>query len=244
MNPLERVEAAAAADIATLGGGRAAEVGGARCFAHPALPIAELNRAIPVSPDVDLDAIAAWFDGSFHVVVVTPDRPALADALAARGYAPARPWMKFERGAEHTTVRETELVVRETTDAEAFALVAGEGYELPADTRPVFAAMVGAPGWRCFVAWAGDEPAGAGALFVDDVAAWCGIGATRPGFRRRGAQAAVLAARIDAARAAGATVIATETGEQAPDRPSTSYRNILRAGFREAYLRANWRSPA
>ena len=92
-------------------------------------------------------------------------------------------------------------------------------------------------------AWAGDEPAGAGALHLDGEAAWLGVGATRPQFRRRGAQAAVLAARIDAARAAGATMLATETGERVPDQPSTSYRNILRAGFREAYVRANWRSP-
>jgi hypothetical protein len=53
----------------------------------------------------------------------------------------------------------------------------------------------------------------------------------------------LLAARIDAARAAGAISLATETGERVPGEPDQSYRNIVRAGFREAYLRANWRSP-
>jgi hypothetical protein len=53
----------------------------------------------------------------------------------------------------------------------------------------------------------------------------------------------LLAARIDAARAAGAVSLATETGERVPGAPDQSYRNILRAGFREAYLRANWHSP-
>jgi hypothetical protein len=36
----------------------------------------------------------------------------------------------------------------------------------------------------------------------------------------------------------------TETGERVPDKPSDSYRNILRAGFHERYLRQNYLSPA
>ena len=35
----------------------------------------------------------------------------------------------------------------------------------------------------------------------------------------------------------------TETGEHVEGKPDQSYRNILRAGFREAYLRPNWLSP-
>ena len=101
-------------------------------------------------------------------------------------------------------------------------------------------ALVGAAGWRCFVAWDGDEPAGGGALYVDGEVAWLGIGATRPAYRGRGSQSAILAARIETARALGVKQLATETGEQV----GPSYRNIMRAGFAEAYLRPNWRSPA
>jgi hypothetical protein len=39
-------------------------------------------------------------------------------------------------------------------------------------------------------------------------------------------------------------VAVTETGERVPGKPSNSYRNILRAGFAEAYLRANFMSAA
>jgi len=35
----------------------------------------------------------------------------------------------------------------------------------------------------------------------------------------------------------------TETGERVPDRPSASYRNILRAGFREEFVVKNWLMP-
>jgi len=50
-----------------------------------------------------------------------------------------------------------------------------------------------------------------------------------------------LRRRILDAAAAGCHTLFVETGERVPDRPSGSYRNILRAGFREAYLRPNWR---
>jgi hypothetical protein len=50
--------------------------------------------------------------------------------------------------------------------------------------------------------------------------------------------------RIDAAAARGARLAVTETGERVPDKPSGSYRNILRAGFEEVYLRRHWlRTP-
>ena len=244
MNLLERVEARAVADAVARGGGRAGEAGGAMCVAQPALPGTELNRAIPLAADVDLEAIAHWFGSDVHDVVVTPERATLSAELERRGYTLAGSWMKFERGAEEPLVPATDLTVSETADASAFALAAGEGFAVPGRLRALFASTVSAPGWRCFVAWAGDEPAGAGALFVDGDAAWLGVGATRPAFRRRGAQGALLATRIAAAIESGATVLTTETGERSDARPNASYRNILRAGFREAYLRANWRSPA
>jgi hypothetical protein len=42
----------------------------------------------------------------------------------------------------------------------------------------------------------------------------------------------------------GCDVVVTETGERRDDLPSNSYRNILRAGFTEVAVRANWLRPA
>ena len=58
------------------------------------------------------------------------------------------------------------------------------------------------------------------------------------------AQNALLAERIRYAREAGCDVLVTETGERRDDLPSDSYRNILRAGFTEVAVRANWLRPA
>ncbi len=41
----------------------------------------------------------------------------------------------------------------------------------------------------------------------------------------------------------GVEVLATETGELVPDRPSNSYRNITRVGFEERYVRPNYSLP-
>ena len=150
--------------------------------------------------------------------------------------------MAFELGDEPTRTTADELRVEETQDADAFALTLVEGYGIPAEAQGLFPPLVGLPGWRCFLAWSGDEPAGCGALYVEDRLAWLGMAATRPSHRRLGAQIALLLARIEAARALGADAVYTETGAADGEGPGPSYRNILRAGFRESYLRPNWRS--
>lgn len=244
MNELERIEAQALRDAVVLGGGRAGMAGGAMCVAHERVPIPELNRAIPVGQHVDVGAIAGWFAGGPHAVAVPPGYVGLEEMLAAHGYAPGYGWMKFRRPDADAPAVEPGLRVEESLDREAFALANGEGFGIPPELAYELCGFVGAPGWHCFVAWAGDEPAGSAALYADGRDAWLGIGATRPAFRRRGAQTALLAARIARARELGASTLSTETGERREGAPNQSYRNILRAGFREAYPRPNWRSPA
>jgi GNAT superfamily N-acetyltransferase len=230
-------------DFVRRAGGAAELVGGAVCVSQAPLTDPIFNRALPVEPRIDLTAIATWFGDRTHVVCVTPANAALEPQLEARGYSRGYAWMKFERDADPPPTVESDLRVAETTDVEAFTLAGREGFGLPPELESSFGAIVGAPGWHCFVAWAGAEPAACAALFVDGEAGWLGLGATRPAFRRRGGQGALLAARLETARALGLTTVATETGERVDGRPSDSYRNILRAGFGEAYVRANWSSP-
>ena len=63
-----------------------------------------------------------------------------------------------------------------------------------------------------------------------------------PEHRRKGAQSAILAARIIAAAEAGCDVVATETGEPRDGEPGGSWRNIARAGFEPQYVRPNYLS--
>ena len=78
------------------------------------------------------------------------------------------------------------------------------------------------------------------ALRVSGGVGWLGIGATRPEHRGRGAQSALLAARIAAGLARGVEGFTTETGRPLPGEAGPSFANIKRAGFRIAYDRPNW----
>jgi GNAT superfamily N-acetyltransferase len=234
VNELERVEAQAVREAVVLGGGRAELVGGALCVSQPRVPIMELNRAFPVSDQVDVDAIAAWYAGPHTIGTRDVE---LQRELARRAYEPGRTLMKFERDDAPPPAVASDLRVEETLDAPLI------GELLAGDPETPMAAMVGAPGWHCFLAWADRTPVATGSLYVDGTTAWLGVGFTHPDFRRRGAQSALLAARIGVARSLGATLLTTETGERLPGQSASSYDNILRAGFKESYLRPNWTSP-
>jgi GNAT superfamily N-acetyltransferase len=139
---------------------------------------------------------------------------------------------------------ETDLRVEEVgaDRASAFADVFARAYGTPDVTRPLLERIPGREGWRCFAAFDGDTPAATGALFVTGSVGWVGAGGTLPEFRRRGAQGALLAARIEAGVAAGCETLVTETGEPVEGRPGSSYRNLVRAGFEPLYVRQNYLS--
>jgi GNAT superfamily N-acetyltransferase len=131
-----------------------------------------------------------------------------------------------------------------TDRADLFADVFMRAYGTPEVTRPLLERLPDSEGWHCFVAFDGDEPAATGSLFVTGAVGWVGAGGTLPEFRRRGAQGALLAARIEAGREAGCETLVTETGEPIDDQPGGSYRNLERAGFTPLYVRQNYLSSA
>jgi GNAT superfamily N-acetyltransferase len=226
------------------------------CASAPDAPM--LNRVLGVGlEELDADALAAAIAllherGCTCQVSLRADAPetrAAGDWLARRGFVPGYPWMRFALPPEAPVPDEPPgAAVRARSclpsDAAAFGTTFALGYGLPAPFAEVIGALVGRPGWRCLVAETPDgRPAGTGALHLHGGAAWLGLGATAPALRRRGAQGAVLRARIREARALGCDPVVTETGERVPERPSASYRNILRAGFVERGLRANLVAP-
>ena len=64
--------------------------------------------------------------------------------------------------------------------------------------------------------------------------------ATLPPERGRGAQGALMARRMRDAAEMGCKWVITETGEETPDLPNPSYRNMVRLGFKLAYFRQNY----
>jgi hypothetical protein len=235
-------------------GVRAHTVAGAVCTAVAIVPEnTMINRVTGLGlreppTDAELDEIDAFFRdaGTRYAIGLSPfAAPELRPRLEARGFEPGYAWMKFRRGVELPPPVETALRIEEigAEHGPAFGSVVARAYGLPEAAAEWLGSAVGVPGFRLFLAWAGDEPAGAGALFVGEGIGWLGLAGTVPEHRRKGAQGTILAARFRAAAAAGLRELATETGEQLPDRPSNSYRNLLRFGFAEQYVRPNYLSP-
>ena len=100
--------------------------------------------------------------------------------------------------------------------------------------------LVGRARWQHFVAYDETLPVAAGAIYIHYEIGWLGIGGTLPSHRKRGAQGAIMAERIRAAAQAGCKWVITETGEDLPQHPNPSYRNMLRAGFDLVYKRINY----
>lgn len=229
----------------------ASEAGGAIVLSVPEAPDSPmLNRVVGIgverpATDADVDDALSAIDAgvTFYVAVTPGTRPLeLTEWLRARGLEPGWGWMLFRRGVEGPPSAETSLrlvEVETTGEAAAFGRVVRVSYELPEGTEPRLARLPDA-GWLCWLAFDGDEPAGAGALYAAERVAYLSFAGTLPKHRGKGAQNALLAARIRRAAELGCDLVLTETGERRGDRPSNSYRNILRAGFREHAVTANW----
>jgi hypothetical protein len=250
---LEAAEAAAFGDLYEAAGLPVLRIAGATCYASPAVPQSTmLNRVVclglagPVRTTT-LDEIAAFFGsaGTTYAVSISPAADAsLASRLTERGFSAGYAWMKFRRDPSPPAPVETPLRVAATNDGPAFGAVVARAYGLPGDAASMFSRLGGRRDWHLFLACDGAETVGGAALYAHDGVGWLGAAATLGEHRGRGAQNALLAARIARGRELGLSAFTTETGERVPDRPGNSYRNILRSGFEEAYLRPNLVAPA
>ena len=247
MHPAERAECDAWRSLAAVDGISVLEIGDGICVSMPLLRESPMvNRTIGVVDGDALEAIAEFFGNTRYHVALTPDAPAdMHTQLAARGFTHGYDWMKFTRGTTDVPESHSELELRRVDDDGAdFADVALAGYELPAELASTLVAIPSTDACQAYVAYSDGEPAAAGAIFISGDVAWLGFAATKPEHRRKGGQSAILAARLARARELGVRTVVTETGVMQDGRPSSSYRNIVRSGFEEAYVRKNYLSPA
>ena len=261
----ELVERAALQDLHAAADARDVESLGIECI-ETGTALVSIARELPPSAIVinrvlglglaapatraEAEAIVAAYRGrgvEQYFVQVHPDAGPreLAGWLRDAGLHADRGWQKFVRDPVAVERPATDLAVREIgrEHGDAFAEIVCNGFDLGDAAKPWLAKLPGRDGWHVFMAFAGDDPAGVGALFVRDRVAWTDYGATAPAFRRRGSQGAVLAARLERALALGCRKICTCTGVAVPGDPQHSYRNIRKAGFAEEYVRENYAPP-
>ncbi len=218
---LHQIEAAEAEHL-SLYGGEVARFGAVRAvYAGPGLPV---NVAAGFGSSLDELAAAEAFFSSHGL----PSRLVLYShfphwgALAARGYRLARLLNVYARPLEEVTAPPA-LTVRPSPSAEFARLSAdafGPGSEEIMERTSQRAVTL------LLAAELDGAAAAAGAMSVFGEVALCFSAATLPAFRGRGAQTALLAARLRAARDGGARWAAVMTSPG-----SASERNVLRAGF-------------
>ncbi|HEY8553970.1 MAG TPA: GNAT family N-acetyltransferase [Burkholderiales bacterium] len=220
----------------------------------PASAIA-INRAVGIGLDraaapedaaAIVDAYRAAGVARYFIQVAPHTAPAAVGAwLEAAGLRKARAWQKFERGAEPVADRRTDLEIRLVgpEHGSAFAEIVCAAFDLGDGAIPWLQRIPGRPGWHVYMSFDRGRPAGVGTMYVRNGCAWLDFGATRPEYRGRGSQGAIVAQRVGLALALGCRRIYTCTGVEVPGDPQHSYKNILRAGFRETYVRENYAPP-
>lgn len=249
---LEDLHAALPSPLAKALGVRRVQVGGALVSLSSIEPSILINRTIGLGVDraptpaeiatIHTAYADAGVDEYFVHLTEGAGHPAVVAMLRAAGWVPDRGWMKFVRANEPAPTPDSDLSVRAISGEHAadFARIVAHGFDLVQRTQDWLGCLVGRPNWHVYISFDGDRPVGTGALFVSNGIGYFDFGATDPEFRGRGGQSALLAHRIGEARRLGCTTLVTATGEAVPGDPQHSYHNIMRAGFKETYLRRNW----
>jgi GNAT superfamily N-acetyltransferase len=142
---------------------------------------------------------------------------------------------------------ETDLRIARLTadDAVAFTHVMsiGFGFEETPESHALFDAPQYFEGdWAAYGAYDGDTLVAVARMCVvpeTDAVALFGA-ATVPAGRNRGAQGALMDARIREARDRGVRFASAETWLESPGNPNPSQHNMRRAGLTEVHTRPNW----
>lgn len=243
---------AAATDVVEEAGIRVDTVGGALALAAALTDVLALNRVVGLglgqaATREDIAHIIEWYRNAgaarFFIQLCPGHQPSdLTEQLLEHGFVHHNNWVRLVRAVEPLPDLSERWDVREVDEvySDLFGRLAAEAFGWPSYIARMAACVIGRPGWRHFMAFEGAEPVGTGAIFTQGETAWIGFAATRPEYRSQGVQKALIARRFHAAGEAGCTDIAVETAEPRADRPAPSYLNMLKFGFREAYLRPNY----
>jgi GNAT superfamily N-acetyltransferase len=207
-----------------------------------------LGYTEPVTADL-IDEVLDFYrkaDNPHAVLQIAPDAlPADWDEICvAHGIRAGSEWVKLSApiddipAADEGPLRVGPVALSEAGEW-AGVITTAFGMTAPG-LAEMLAATVGHQRFRAYAVWAGEAIVAGANLFIADGVASLNAGATAPDFRGRGAQTALIHARIEGARAAGCRLVVSETGNPDPGESNSSLNNLRRAGLQPAYLRRNW----
>ena len=185
-------------------------------------------------------------DGAVRMDLRGDPEPELGDALLAAGLLPAAPLLylgaELPRGGAPSRATDGAVTVERWTNDRAdefLDLLQHEVGPIAGEIREARRPFFGTDTFRVFVAAVDGERAGWATSFVAENAAFLGNAFTRPELRRRGAQGALVRARLRDAERMGVDCAITDVS---PD--TESARNAQRAGLRPIARFAVWERAA
>jgi GNAT superfamily N-acetyltransferase len=195
--------------------------------------------------DAEFEQIEGFFEqrgaAVHHEVSPFIDEQTLS-RLGARGYRPIEFSSVLVRPAVADIGSESRMEVRrvEAEEADLWSSVSLEGWRAESPALGEFMEALGhvfsrAEGVYCFVAEQDGQSVATASLFLHEGVALLAGASTVPAARRRGAQAALLRARLRFAVERGA-----ELAMMVAQPGSGSQRNAERQGFRLVYTRTKW----
>ena len=207
---------------------------------HPLNQALALGLGAPLDI-TSLDAIVALLGRGGHPVVLelTPGADSkLGQQLACRGFFVRQFQQVWMRAVDDSIGKPSagSFVLRVATAKEIplFARLVMAGFtnqdELPPENGFLVLPPLAAEGTTAWIAWEGDRPVAGGTVGLSGEVAALSSTAVLPAFRGRGLQRALVQARLEAARAAGARMAVSATVPA-----SASAENLIRMGFRSAY---------
>lgn len=216
----------------------------------PSAPAIGLNRVFALNDIDKLNVAVDWMKtktGRRHVQI---NEASASDELRGwlldKGLVENGAWVKLTRPAPSAPLA-IEGPVRTRLagidDAAIFGKLMCAGFGFPTGLEPLWSCLVGKKGWVCFIAELEGTPVGTGAMFIEDGCAWVGGGATLAEYRNRGAQKALINARLNEGLAQGVSLFAVETGQPQEGQPNISFGNLTKAGFKLSYIRKNYLLP-
>jgi hypothetical protein len=192
----------------------------------------------------DLDRLEAFFRDRgapvFHEISPMAD-PSLVGLLTGRGYRPIELTSVMYLPVADRLPAASAVPVRIVAPHEhdLWASTCAEGWRDQvqfADLTNLMKVVASRENALDFLAEIDGEPAAAAVLAIHDGVALLGGASTIPRFRRRGAQQALMDARLDYAVKAGCDLAMISAGPPG----GGSERNAARQGFRTAYTRIKW----
>lgn len=261
-NAFADLYAATPAGVATDLGLSITTIGDASIMAVNAIDVLALNRVVGLGIEGEpsdehlsrvLDAIGRTGSPRLFVQVAPLNGyDSVGTRLEARGLRHYNNWMRLRRdltnlealpppSADQRAAR-TPIEVHQIDADQAgiFGRIVAGAFGYPPPLVPLSGQVVGRPHWHHYLAYDGETPIAAAAMYVNDQAAWFGFAGTDAAHRGRGGQHALVTRRLKDAAEAGCRWVSVETAEDTITRDAPSFRNLRRFGFEVAYKRPNY----